>query len=655
MNRSFRGLGAAFTLTLVLISPLAAMGAPEADTTVQLRVLETTDIHVNLMAYDYYKDAATDEFGLAKTATLIKAARAEVSNSLLFDNGDLIQGNPLGDYIARVQGLKPGQTHPVYKAMNPLGYDAGNIGNHEFNYGLEFLATSLKGARFPYVNANVYRAGSDGKAGTNYFTPYVILKKEVLDGEGKKTTLDVGVIGFVPPQILTWDKGHLEGKVVAEDILATARKFVPEMKAKGADLIIAIPHSGFGADKPAEAGAENTAWELSQVAGIDAILFGHSHVVFPSAAFKGRAGVDLDRGTINGVAAVEPGFWGNNLGLIDLTLKRTAGQWSVVDSKAFVRPIFKVENRVVVSLAAADPETVAAVKDDHEATLAWVRGPVGTTTAPINSFFSLVKDDPSIQLVNNAQKWYVEKNIQGTELAGLPVLSAGAPFKAGGRAGSSYYTDIPAGTLAVKNLADLYIYSNTLKAVKLNGAQVREWLERSAGQFNRIDPNKTEAQPLVDQAFPTYNFDVIDGVGYQIDLTQPSRYDGTGKLVNPEAHRIIHLTYNGAAIDPAQVFLVATNNYRAGGGGYFPGLDGKNIVLDSPDENRQAVLDYIVENKTINPSADGNWSFAPIPSNPLVVFDTSPSSKAAAAADPRLKLIGEAEGGFLRYSIDLSR
>jgi len=639
-------------LILALTAPLTAL---EPDTTVQLRVLETTDIHVNLVNYDYYKDAATDEFGLAKTATLIKAARAEVTNSLLFDNGDLIQGNPLGDYVARVKPLQAGETHPVYKAMNPLGYDAGNIGNHEFNYGLDFLATSLQGSKFPYVNANLYVTDKTGKAGKNYFTPYVILNKEVVDADGKKTTLRVGVIGFVPPQVMVWDKGNLEGKVVADDIVATAQKFIPEMKAKGADLIVAIAHTGFGTDAPAEAGAENAAWALSQVTGIDAILFGHSHVVFPSAQFKGKAGVDLDKGTINGVPSVEPGFWGNNLGLIDLTLKRTAGKWAVADSKAFVRPIFKVENKVIVPLVAADADLVAAVKADHEATLAWVRGPVGTTTAPINSFFSLVKDDPSIQLVNNAQKWYVENAIQGTELAKYPVLSAGAPFKAGGRSGSSYYTDIPAGTLAVKNLADLYIYSNTLKAVKLNGAQVREWLERSAGQFNRIDPTKTDAQPLVDQSFPTYNFDVIDGVGYQIDLTQPNRYDGAGKLANPDAHRIVNLTFAGKPIDPAQTFLVATNNYRAGGGGSFPGLDGKNIVIDSPDENRQAVLNYIIANKTINPSADGNWSFAPIGSNPLVVFETSPNAKTAAAADGRLKLIGDAEGGFVRYSLDLSK
>jgi len=641
-------------MTLVFATPLAAMGAPEADTTVKLRLLETTDIHANLMNYDYYKDAPTDEFGLAKTATLILAARAEVPNSLLFDNGDLIQGSPLGDYVAKVNPLKAGDVHPVYKAMNLLGYDAGNIGNHEFNYGLEFLSLSLQGAKFPYVNANIYTTNQAGEAVKNYFKPYIILKKDVVGIDGKKTTIKVGVIGFVPPQVMVWDRNNLSGKVVAKDILATAKKFVPEMKAQGADIIVVLPHSGFGADAPADEGAENVAWALSQVTGIDAILFGHSHVVFPAPAFKGRQGVDLEKGTIHGVAAVEPGFWGNNLGLIDLTVRRTSGRWAVVDSRSSVRPIFKVENRVVVPLAGVNPEVAAAVQAEHEATLAWVRGPVGRTTAPINSFFSLVQDDPSIQLVNNAQKWYVEKNVQGTEWEGLPVLSAAAPFKAG-FGSPTYYTDIPPGTLAVKNLADLYIYPNTLMVVKLSGNQVREWLERSAGQFNRVDPENKSAQPLVNPAFPSYNFDVIDGVTYQIDLTQPSRYDGGGKLVAPDAHRIVHLAFGGKPIDPTQMFLVATNNYRAGGGGSFPGLDGKSIVINSPDENRQVVLNYIVENKVINPSADGNWSFVPMASNPLVTFETSPNAQKIAAANPRLTSLGEVAGGYTQYSINLTK
>lgn len=117
--------------------------------------METTDLHVNIVNYDYFADKPTDEYGLAKTATLIKQAREEAQNSLLIDNGDLIQGNPLGDYVATVDKLQEGETHPVYKAMNLLDYDAGNFGNHEFNYGLDFLKMAVEGSDFPYVNANI--------------------------------------------------------------------------------------------------------------------------------------------------------------------------------------------------------------------------------------------------------------------------------------------------------------------------------------------------------------------------------------------------------------------------------------------------------------------------------------------------------------------
>lgn len=644
--------------TLVLGSSLGAAGAAHAadaaSPTLKLRIMETTDIHVNIVNYDYYKDQPTNEFGLAKTATLIKKARDEVVNSMLFDNGDLIQGNPLGDYVAKVHPLQDGETHPVYKAMNLLQYDAGNIGNHEFNYGLDFLKTSLKGAKFPYVNANVFVDDHDENPDNdeNYFTPYLILDKTFKDETGAAQQLKIGVIGFVPPQITVWDKSNLDGKVVAKDIVETAERFIPKMKAEGADLIVAIPHSGFG-DTEHKSMEENAVYSLSSVKGIDAILFGHSHVVFPSDSFKDKQGIDVQKGTINGIPAVEPGFWGNNLGIIDLVLQKKNGKWTVIDSHAETRQIYKTENKAVVPTVDADPDVLNAVKDDHEATLSYIRGPVGTTTAPINSYFALVQDDPSIQLVNNAQKWYVEKSIKGTELDGLPVLAAGAPFKAGGRSGPNYYTDIPAGTIAVKNLSDLYIYPNTLKAVLLTGAQVKEWLEMSAGQFNQIDPLKPDEQQLVNNSFPTYNFDVIDGVTYQIDVTKPAKYDAKGGVANPDANRIKNLQYDGKPIDPQQKFLVATNNYRASGGGNFPGLDGKSIVIDSPDENRNVVLQYIVEQKTINPSVDGNWSFAPIAGSPTVIFETSPSAQKAAETVKNIKFVSTLESGFAKYQIAL--
>lgn len=640
-------------LALGFMIPQAAPSITYADVMdkdiVKLRILETTDIHVNLANYDYYQDTETNKYGLVKTASLIKQARSESKNSLLFDNGDLLQGNPLGDYVAKIDPLQPGETHPAYKAMNLLDYDAGNVGNHEFNYGLDFLQTSLAGSNFPYVNANVYKSdgNNDPSDDQNYFEPYQILDREVVDEDGEKHSIKVGVIGFVPPQIMQWDKANLEGNVVAKDIVETADKFIPQMKAEGADIIVAIPHSGIGTvtDDGME---ENATYDLSKVDGIDAILFGHSHGTFPSSSYEGIAGVDTKKGTINGVPSVMPGYWGSHLGLVDLDLELKDGKWTVINGQTSLRGIADKDGNPLV---ARDEEVFKAIEEDHNHTIDWVRSAVGETTAPINSYFAQVKDDPSIQVVTNAQKWYVEKYIQGTEYEGIPVLSAGAPFKAGTRGDATYYTDIPAGEIAIKNVADLYLYPNTLQAVLIDGAQVKEWLEMSAGQFNQIDTSKSEEQSLVNGEFRSYNYDVIDGVTYEIDVTKPARYNTDGKLTNEGSHRIKNLKFNGQQIDPDQKFIVATNNYRASGGGHFPGIDGSNIIIQAPDENRNVVINYIMEKGSINPEADGNWNFAPIHGNVNVIFETSPKAQDYIKDARTYKYLGTQDNGFAKYSI----
>ena len=603
---------APLTVLLTLCCSLLAPTAPTHAAELTLRILETTDVHMNLLNFDYYQDKLTDDYGLAKTATLIKAARAENPNNLLFDNGDLLQGSPLGDWVARIKPLAAGQVHPAYKVLNALAVDAANIGNHEFNYGLPFLRRAISGAAFPYVNANVYLDGGtqNPQRGQHAFTPYVILNRSFTDTAGVRHPLKIGVIGFVPPQILLWDKQSLDGQVTVADMLETARRYVPQMRKEGADIVVAIPHSGFEQGETPRF-AENSVARLAEVPGIDAILFGHSHGEFPGPFFANYPKVDLARGTINGVPAVMPGRWGDHLGVVDLTLDNRAGAWRVINSRAEIRPIFDRAARK--PLVAADPMVAALVADEHAATLAYVRGELGSTRTPITSYFAQVADDPSVQLVSQAQLAYARRALQGTEFEGLPLLSAAAPFKAGGRMGWTYFTDIPAGTLTVRNVADLYIYPNTLKAVRLTGAQVRDWLEMSAGQFHQINPAGPAAQNLVNDHFVPYNFDTIDGVTYQIDVTQPARYDPKGKLVAPDAHRIVDLRYQGKPVDAQARFIVVTNNYRASGGGGFPGLDGKNIVLDSPDENREALVRYLRSAGTLDPSADNNWRIQPVP------------------------------------------
>jgi len=320
---------------LALLSGLLmACTTPAAE--LSLRLLETSDLHMNLLAWDYYQDKPTTDYGLARTITLIKAARAEVKNSLLIDNGDLLQGSPLGDQVARIQPLKPGTVHPAYKVLNAIGVDAANIGNHEFNYGLPFLRQALAGAAFPYVNANVYLAAADGRtdSGVHAFTPYVLLDRTLTDDDGARHTLKIGVIGLVPPQIMVWDRAALTGKLVVRDMLETAQRYVPEMRARGAQVVVLVPHSGFERSESTPKFAENSVARLAEVPGVDAILFGHSHAEFPGQFFAAYPKADVQRGTINGVPAVMPGFWGSHLGVVDLRLDNRSGAWRVSSGRA---------------------------------------------------------------------------------------------------------------------------------------------------------------------------------------------------------------------------------------------------------------------------------------------------------------------------------
>lgn len=627
--------------------------------TLELRVMETTDLHANVMDFDYYKGEPSEELGLARVATLINQARKEVKNSVLVDNGDLIQGSPMGDYMAD-KGLAKGDVHPVYKAMNLLRYDVGNIGNHEFNYGLDFLRKAVAGAEFPYVNANVISL----KTGRHLFSPYVIQDKLFTDTDGKKQSIRVGFIGFVPPQIMQWDRKHLEGKVKAKDILKTAKKWVPVMREEGADVVIAIPHSGIST-APYKAMAENSVYYLSQIEGIDAIMFGHAHGVFPGPAYSGLKGVNLNEGTINSIPAVMPGRWGDHLGIVDLVLDNGSGDWEVISGSSEARPVYDRRNNK--ALVDADPAIIKAVKLEHKGTRQFLNQPIGKSTDVMYSFLALVQDDPTIQVVNDAQIDYVKEFVEGDpDLGGIPVISAAAPFKVGGRKDDpNGYTEVEAGTLTFSNAADLYLYPNTLVALKITGKELKEWLELAVGQFNQIDPKSKKRQHLINWDFRTYNFDVIEGVDYMVDVTQPARYDNDGKLVNPEAGRIISLTYKGEPVKDDQEFIMATNNYRAYGGGNFAGTGDEYIAFTAPDENRQVLSNYIAretkERGAVTPTATNNWKLAPIKTRTRldIVIETSPSKKAADFiknhAVYKMKPVGKDEAGFALYRIDLSR
>lgn len=605
---------------------------------IKLRLLETSDLHSFVEDYDYYRDQRDETVGLTKIATLVQAARKGARNTMLFDNGDVIQGNPLADYVAQPGDFPADGIHPTIRAMNSMGYDAATLGNHEFNYGLPLLRKALQGANFPYCSANFLDANF-----TPHLPPTLILERRFTAEDGSMQALKIGIIGFLPPQIIDWDRVHLAGQVQTTDIVDAARQHIPGLRAQ-VDLLFALSHSGISA-APRRGGDENASYYLSAVPGIDVIFTGHSHKVFPGPDYASHEGVDAVRGTLNGIPAVMPGFWGSELGVIDLTLCQSNGKWTVTDFTVTTQPIAERQDRVVTSLAANNPAVDAAVAADHQKTLAWIRQPVGRLSRPVNSYAALISGaDSSLALVNAAQLWYATPLLPAA-VRGLPVLSAAAPFKEGYQSPDNY-VDLAAGSIAIKDVADLYMYPNTIAAVQVSGARLTEWLERAVCIFNQIDPGNPDPQPLLNPHVPSYSFDVIAGLTYQIDLTQPARH---GR--HRHARRIVNLCYQGQPVTAAQQFIVITNNYRADSAfAHQPSA----VVLRAPDQVRDVLSRYILRQPEITVTTPDIWSFAPVGAPVTVSFESAPQAAKYLLGLPGVSLLGAGGDGYNVYALQLT-
>ncbi len=640
------------------------------NTSLNFSILETSDLHNNVLSYDYYKLAEDKSLGLERTATLINNARSESANNVLFDNGDTIQGSALGDYQAQINPVKCDETLGIYKVMNALKFDAGTIGNHEFNYGLNYLnqvtgsqfnvdgitasPSACQGPNFPLVLSNVYSTRNKQPL----FKPYTIITKTFTattpDGKTVSVPLHIGVIGFTTPGIMQWDKKWLDGKVYTQGAKEMAEKYVPEMRANGADVVVALSHGGID-NSPYSPTMENASYYLSQVAGIDAILMGHTHQVFPDAKSTdtrfNATGVDKVNGFINNVPAVMPSFWGKGLGVIKLNLTFDGQKWVVN------KPNTKVEVRTIQnadkSFVAVDPQVGQLINAEHQATINYVKTPIGSADFDMTSYFADVGDVSAIQVVNQAQAKYISDYIQANlpQYKAIPVLSVSAPFKSG-FAGGNDYTDVKRGNIAINNAADLYLYPNTVQAVKVKGSVIKAWLETAAKRFNTIDPTLTTPQALI-STFPGYNFDMFTdpNIHYEIDVTKPV------------GSRIINLTYQGKPIDDNSDFIIATNNYRASGGGGFPGLDGSNVIYASPDANRDVLINYIKSVKNLSLSNNGSsrsWQFAKVRTAGAVTFKSAANKIAIAqtAGLTNISVLNNDDGsnkGLADYAIDLSK
>jgi 2',3'-cyclic-nucleotide 2'-phosphodiesterase / 3'-nucleotidase len=623
-----------------------ADGTPTENPVIKLRFIATSDLHACLLPYDYCANRPAAGRGLGEIARQIVAARTEAPNSMLFDNGDFLQGSPLADFVASVERRR--RAHPVITAFNTLGYDAVTLGNHDFDYGLGFLTKSISQARFPIISANVAtRLGKTPSRDQTFVPPFALLRRRFVDQHGRKHSLRVGVIGFAPPQIEVWVKDRLEGRIRMRDILSAARDWLPKLKAAGADVILALVHSGIGSVE-ADDGTENAATALAALPEVDAVIAGHSHQIFPGPGFSGLPGVDPVRGCLAGKPAVMPGHSGSHIGIIDLQLARTSTdsrKWRIIDREVRL-------NARSAEVASVVPQFQRAIVSDHRATLAWSRRSLGQSRVPLTTYFATVAPTAAIELIAAAKVDHVRRALAGTALASLPVLASVTPFRAGGLGGPENFTDISAGPFRMRDLSGLYPFPNAVVTLALTAADVADRLERSATIFRQIQPGESDA-PLHNPDAPAFSFDCIPGIDYAIDLSQPARFDVGGTLIHPQAQRIVGLSLNGRLLDPAEPLLLVTNNHRASRIATHGGI-GPQVVLSDGVRVQAILAEYIRAQELVAAPPRRNWHFLPMPGTSVRIATGSRAAKAlgdVAAMRPE-PLLRDAQG-FLHYRLHL--
>lgn len=511
-----------------------------------LLVAATTDVHGRLRGYDYYENAVDPVRGLTRAATIVDSLRAaHPGRVILVDAGDLLQGNPL-TYVAARRPIGP--THPVIDAMNAAGYDAMAIGNHEFNYGLPVLERALAGARFAALAANAYKL--DGQPA---YRRWVMVERQ---------GVRVGIVGATTPGSMIWDRDNLQGRLVIRDIVPDVRSAVGEARAAGADVVVTVLHSGL--DEPSSYDTVSTGLPSENVSArvarevpeIDLIVYGHSH----------REMADT---VINGVMLMQPRNWATSVAVAELRVEPAGTRWRVTSKRGqLIRAARRAEHAAVL----------AATAVGHRAAVAYAAETLGTTATAWRADSARVKDTPIVDFILEVQRRHA-----GADLASTAAFSLRA--------------SLDAGPITVAEVAALYPYDNTLRAIRITGRQLRDYIERSARYFVRTETGAA----AVDTTIPGYNYDMFAGVDYTIDLRQPP------------GSRVTRLRVRERPVTDIDTFTLALNNYRQTGGGGFAMLAGAPVVYESREDIRQLLIDEVRRRRTLRPSDyfQLNWQLDP--------------------------------------------
>ncbi|QFR23394.1 bifunctional metallophosphatase/5'-nucleotidase [Schleiferilactobacillus harbinensis] len=515
--------------------------------TTTLTILSTSDTHGFVLPTNYVQRDGTQPFGLTRAATVIDTVRQQdPAHTLVVENGDFLQGSPLAYYA--VKGTAQSQPSLLTQAYNAVGYDVGTLGNHEFNYGADYLRQALATLNYPLAQANIL-----DEAGQPVFGPaYQLIKK------GGVT---VAILGLTTSYIPHWESpDHIQGLQFA-DVVSTAEEWVPRLQ-KLADVVVIAYHGGFERDltdgAPTETlTGENKGYALAQIPGVDALITGHQHRQLA--------------GHVHGVPTTQPGYRGEMVGRIDLTLTRENDRWTVTDSDAQLLPTgTAVPQPAITQLMAPVQQTV----ED------WLDQPLGRVQGDMtipDPDAARITESPYIEFIQTVQMAATGTDISGTAL----FNNEGAGFGA---------------TVSLRDVMTNYIYPNTLAVLRITGATLRAALEKSARYFQPAPNGAIGVNPRFLHPKPQrYNYDMYHGIDYTIDVAQPM------------GQRITALTYHGQPVQADQLLDVTVNQYRAVGGGNYTMFGPQQIVRENQKDMTELIADYLQAHPVIIATADDNF------------------------------------------------
>ncbi len=581
-----------------------------------LRLLQTTDLHGHLRPYDYFLDTPAPGTGLSALAGLIETARNSTENCLLFDCGDLIQGTPFADLLTGHDG-----PHPMVRALDALRYDAATLGNHDFDFGFDAALNAFHGAETPILAANLRTPDA-----TSIYPESILLERDLTDEMGDTVVFKIGLFGVLPPQTAMWNGHHLSGHAVVTDALEAAGREAAALREAGADLVIALAHSGLG-DKDPIPMAENVSKAILAFDAVDVVLAAHTHQLVPA---KDDAALE---------PILQAGAMASHLGQMDLTLEQDGQAWRIVE----------VDRQLIAPPpdAPASPLLLALSEADHVASLAHIRRTIGESSVPLNSYFNVLGYDAGATLAADAAL-----DCARSYAPDAACLAAIAPFRAGGAMGPEFYTDVPKGALLFRHAAEIYLYPNEVRLIRATGNVIRDWLDHAAGLYHQID-EKSGRQDLIVRDRPPYNADTMFGLTYEIDLSKPARFDAEGHQISDQS-RIKDLCHEGKPVSDDQTFVVATNSYRASGGGGFHWLANCPVVEIPPVVMRDVLASYIERTGQVAPNPRLPFSFTSLGGR-QILFETGPGAKAhiGTVSDLGLVIAGTSDEGFLQLGFSL--